>query len=204
MTWYTSVMNIFVVNQDPIVAAKNLCDKHVVKMIVETAQLLSTTHRVLDGNPAVVLSPKGRKIKRYLMENIELENTLCKSVMVNHPCTQWTMQSTHNYNWLLLHGKSLCSEYTYRYYSTHSMQHLFDTHLSQLPINLIKNGKHESTPYAQAMPEQYRNPDNAVEAYRNYYIHEKNRFAKWTRREPPMWYTQGLLELNNSKGLVYG
>lgn len=190
-------MNIFVVDHDPIVAAQNLCDKHVVKMIVESAQMLSTAHRVLDGTPYTDSSSK-RKIKRWRHPDDITDQKLCKAVMVNHPCTVWTVQSTHNYSWLYVHGLALCAEYTFRYGKVHSMQTLYNDFLSKVPIALIKNFKNALTPYAQAMPDKYRNSEDAILAYRNYYINEKNKFAKWTRREVPMWYTQGISVLNTN------
>ena len=192
-------MNIFVVDRDPIISARNLCDKHVVKMIVETAQMLSTVHLVIDGTLTVEKTTSGRNVKRYLLENQEWNNKLCKSVMVNHPCTQWAYESAHNYIWLWEHGNELCREYTYRYNKIHSMNDLYTKYLVQMPNKLACKFPQSRTPFAQAMPEQYKNVD-PVHAYRQYYIHEKNKFAKWTRREVPLWYSQGLVELNTSKG----
>ena len=42
-------MNIFVLDRNPVIAAQMQCDKHIVKMIVESGQMLSTVHRMLDG-----------------------------------------------------------------------------------------------------------------------------------------------------------
>ena len=66
-------MNIFVLDRDPIQAAKYMCDKHVVKMILESCQLLSTAHRVLDGTKIEAITPKNRKYTRYIMDG-NLEN----------------------------------------------------------------------------------------------------------------------------------
>ena len=195
-------MNIFVVDYDARIAAQNLCDKHVVKMIVETAQMASTAHRVLDGSQYIDITSKGRKIKRWKHPIPSWETALCKAVMINHPCTKWSMESLHNYNWLVHHGYALCKEYTYRYGKIHSMQELYEKYLYQIPHGFFKIDIDHRTEFAQAMPDQYKVKDDAISAYRKYYIGEKNRFAKWTKREIPLWYSQGLFELNNSKGQI--
>jgi len=193
-------MNIFVVDHDPVVAAQNLCDKHVVKMIVETAQMASTVHRVYDGVPLKTTSPKGKRMTKYIHPNPHWDAALCKAVMINHPCTKWAFQSLHNYNWLVHHGYALCKEYTHRYNKVHSMQPLYEKYLYEIPHRFFHIDVDHRTEYAQAMPDKYKVANDAITAYRNYYVGEKSRFAKWTNREIPVWYTQGLLELNNSKG----
>ena len=82
-------MNIFVLDKDPKISAEMMCDKHVVKMIVESAQMLSTVHRYMDGHEYISYSKNGRRIKRWSHET-DLANSemkLFKSVMLNHPCT---------------------------------------------------------------------------------------------------------------------
>lgn len=196
-------MNIFVVDHDPAIAAQSLCDKHVVKMIVETAQMASTVHRVLDGKEYIETTANNRKIKRWKHPNSDYEQNLCKAVMVNHPCTKWAFECIHNYNWLVHHGFYLCKEYTHRYNKVHSMQPLYEKYLYEIPHGFFhKEDILERTEYAQAMPDKYKVQGDAITAYRQYYIHEKNRFAKWTNREVPLWYTEGLLELNMSKGQI--
>jgi len=174
-------MNIFVVQSSPHEAARDLCDKHVVKMIVESAQMLSTAHRVLDGEPAIRLSKNGRKIKHWI--HPEYDDVLCLATMVNHPCTRWAMETSSNYDWLWHHAWGLMFEYTKRYGKKHSMHDLMGI-LAGCPNN-IKDGS--LTPFAQAMPEQYRCED-AVTAYRKYYIGEKKRFAKWAKTPVPSWF----------------
>lgn len=184
-------MNIFVVDEDPHQAAQDLCDKHVVKMIVESAQMLSTTHRVLDGTPTVRTTKSNRKIKHWVHPDTEWDRVLCLPTMVNHPCTVWAMKSDSNYLWLWGHGIGLLSEYTKRYGKVHSMQNLFDRYLNWMPNSISDGGL---TPFAQAMPEKYR-CSNAVLAYRRYYINEKKRFAKWKNDGIPVWFNdKSLLE----------
>jgi len=177
-------MNIFVLDSDAATSARMMCDKHVVKMIVETAQMLSTAHRVLDGEQTIRITKSNRKIKHWVHPDPEKDRVLCLPTMVNHPCTVWSMQTDSNYSWLYDHGIGLLKQYTLRYGKVHSMQNLFGHHLIEAP-NKIQTG--ELTPFAQAMPDKYRCCD-AITAYRNYYIGEKKRFAKWSRSQIPAWF----------------
>jgi len=161
-------MNIFVVDEDPIIAAKQLCDKHVVKMIVEGCQMLSTIHHLANGNL--------------------INQNLYKSSFKNHPCTIWARQSVDNYLWLANHTLELASEYTRRYNKIHKAYTLSYWFVDNIPTNIYNVGL---TEFAQAMPDKYKNTDS-VFAYRQYYIHEKSRFAKWKFTDAPEWYTQGL------------
>jgi hypothetical protein len=192
-------MNIFVVDIDPKKAAKDLCDKHVVKMIVETTQLLSTAHRVLDGTCVIEKTKNNRNIKRWILRDPFMNSNLCKAAMVNHPCNIWVRESLHNYNWLLSHGREMCKEYSNRYSNTHSMEWLYTDLLVERPNALMNENSRLMTPFPQAMPEKYKVLGDPVTAYRNYYIHEKSRFAKWKYSNVPYWYSEGLNELNNSK-----
>ena len=152
------MMNIFVLHNDPSTAAQMQCDKHVVKMILETAQMLCT---VAHGKDFVA---------PY------------KATHKNHPCTLWAALSVQNWNWLVDHGLALCAEYTKRYGKIHkSQQHI--EWCQQIPITLPSIGL---TPFAQAMPVEYKD-SCAVTAYRAYYHGEKARFAKW-KTQPPSWW----------------
>ena len=179
-------MNIFVLDENPIVAAQQSCDKHVVKMILETGQMLSTAHRVLDGVEYYDMSKgdRPRKIKRWRLDDGR-ENVMWKASFVGHPCTQWCMKTDLNYNWLSRHGVALCEEYTHRYGKTHKSEKLLRLLNDIFPINIDLG---ELTPFAQAMPEQYKTK-RAVQAYQNYYHGEKAYFAKWTNRDAPEWWS---------------
>ena len=179
-------MNIFILDENPETAAEMQCDKHVVKMIIESAQMLSTAHRYLDGQEFISISKNNRKIKRwchwtdYQKSNIRLY----KSVMINHPCTLWTYASKANYAWHAEHAMTLCDEYTYRYGKVHASQKIIEWCHAYSPMN-IPDGP--LTPFAQAMPDEYKH-ESAVEAYHAYYRGEKARFAKWTKRNIPEWF----------------
>lgn len=146
-------MNIFVLDNQPTQAAIYQCDKHVVKMILETAQMLST----IAGGPY-------------------------KPTHAHHPCTLWAGATHDNFIWLKVHGLALCNEYTHRYGKRHKCH---DVILNiYTPDHLLD--KIGLTPFAQAMPEEFKS-DDAVEAYRKYY-HTKQHFCKWTNRNPPDWW----------------
>ena len=176
-------MNIFVVDEHPVRAANQMIDKHVVKMILESGQMLSTAHRVLDGDEYYDKTKNGRRIKRWRLSD-EREERLWKASFVNHPCTRWVMESLSNYRWLSVHGLALAREYTRRYGRTHASESLMEYLLTKSPINITDRGL---TKFAQAMPEQYKN-ESAVSAYRAYYMGEKYRFAKWTKAPIPEWW----------------
>ena len=153
-------MNIFILDEDPVVAAQMACDSHVVKMTLESAQLLSA-----------ILPEFMAPYKR---------------THYNHPCTKWARQTLGNYQWLCAHAKALAKEYTYRYDRRHKCEDIIDyctskQHLAGLThLNV--------TPFAQAMPDQYKRED-AVLAYRLYYIFEKPGFARWRNGRPaPDWW----------------
>lgn len=174
-------MNIFVVDRDPIESARSLLDKHVVKMPLESAQMLSTNQRVLDGR--IITTEKNRK--KHVFDDFR-EDLLYKATMINHPCTVWSRQTLGNHKWLCIHGIELCIEYTRRYGRTHACQKLIQWCYDNPPRNINQSDK--VTPFAQAMPEKYRDSD-AVIAYRNYYIHEKFRIATWKSSKIPSWFS---------------
>ena len=107
-------MNIFALHRIPIMAAKMHSDKHVVKMVLETAQILATVHHI-HGNGA----------------NVKYKPTHAK-----HPCVVWAAASRANYQWLLDLGKQLAREYKMRYGKFHACHDLFNTELSSAPSEL--------------------------------------------------------------------
>ena len=153
-------MNIFYLDTDPRVAAQYHCDKHVVKMILESAQLLCTAHIVLDGD----------------------NDQLYKPCFRNHPCGVWTRASRANYLWLFDLFAALCAEYTHRYGRVHASERLLPL-LAQAPVNISDGGL---TFPALAMPEECRT-DDAVRSYREYYRTVKAHILKWTGRAAPEW-----------------
>jgi len=180
-------MNIFYLDRDPKKCAEMHLDKHVVKMIIEYAQLMSTAHRVLDGQEYYELTANNRKIKRWRLDD-DRESVLMKASHINHPSGIWTRASDSNYSWLYVMWSFLLDEYTYRYGKIHACARLRDV-LIRLPNNIKDESFTEPTP---AMPEDRKIPGDSLTSYHQYYIHNKNHFAKWTKREIPLWYTEGL------------
>lgn len=157
-------MNIFVLDASPCESARMMCDKHVVKMVLETAQLLSTAWNVIDPNHGM---------------------DLYKSTHMNHPCSLWVRETSMNYIWAYSHFAALCTEYTHRYGKTHKTQGMAFNLYKLPPI-----GGLEQTPFAICMPEKYKVTNDPVQSYRNYYNGDKAAFAKWTNREVPEWFKQ--------------
>ena len=140
-------MNIFVLHDNPRLAAQMACDKHCVKMILESAQLLCSPY------------PKGEAPYRR--------------THYNHPSSQWVRASEGNYRWLIEYSYSLCNEYNLRYAKHHKSFSIIrwceeNMYKLKFPTNRL-------TPFPQCMPDKYKGED-VVMAYRNYYIGEKSSF----------------------------
>ena len=186
-------MNIFYVDKDPITAAQMMCDKHIVKMILESAQLLCTCHRVQDGTEYYDKTKNGRRIKRWKHPNPNLEPLLYKAGWVKHPSTVWLFESAYNYYWLYRHMMALNEEYKKRY--NHTEDHVTIQKLGSIlgapPMNA--NLSKVQTEPKPAMPEHCKVPGDAVASYRKYYIIEKRRFATWKAPSVmPDWYKKGI------------
>ena len=151
-------MNIFFLDEDPRLAAIYHCDKHLIKMILETAQLLSTAQRV--------------------MSNVSENSLMYKKTHVNHPCSIWIRQSRSNYVWAYNLFVELSAEYTNRYGKVHASFAKLSNELSNPPDNIPQKGL---TEIAQAMPNKYKVFGDPIKAYRSYYIGEKQKFARWSR-----------------------
>ena len=159
-------MNIFYFDDSPVTSAEAQPDKMLVKMPLETAQMLCTAHRELDG------------------DEYADANGLYKTAYKNHPCTMWARECNENYSWLYAHFLALGMEYTYRYGKEHASITKLAKPLMHFPKN-IKSGK--MTTVAQAMPDQYKNKD-PIKAYRAYCINEKT-YAQWNKnRAKPIWW----------------
>jgi len=184
-------MNLFYLHPDPVIAAQLQCDKHVVKMIVESAQMLSTSHRILDGAMEKRLSKSGKRLVKYWKhEDFVMEAVLYKAVHMGHPCTVWTMESDANYQWHYQHFVALCDEYKYRYGKVHHTDTILREMLKTLPKN-IPTG--DMTPIKLAMKSnpECMFPDDPVKSYRLYYKTKKDRFKMvWTNRETPEWFLE--------------
>lgn len=156
-------MNIFILDNDPVECAKYHNDKHVVKMILETAQLLSTAHRLCE-------SPYAEQVY--------------KATHKNHPCAVWVRESAENYSWTYRLFLALGEEYKFRYQKTHLSIDKLANILHNIPEGIPSIGK---TLPAQAMPDDYKD-ENTVLAYRKYYMGDKRHLAGWTNRNVPGWW----------------
>jgi len=176
-------MNIFYLNTDPKEAAKLHCDKHVVKMVIEYAQLMSTAHRVLDGTQYLDKTANGRNIKRWRLDSNNEEAVIYKASHINHPSGIWTRQSTQHYMFVYALFKALCKEYTHRYGKKHLTEIKLDSIICNPPKNMTDNG---FTQPPQAMPDDVKT-ESSVDAYQAYYKKYKVDFAKWTNRQTPQF-----------------
>jgi len=179
-------MNIFYFDECPVKSAEAQPDKMLVKMPLETAQMLCTAHRMLDHYEIKVVPSKSgkRMVKRYVLDD-ERDDILYDACHINHPCTVWARQSSENYYWLYVHFLALAMEYRFRYHKEHKSFTDLHKALKKYPKNIHQG---DMTPLAQAMPDKYKD-NNPVKAYRNYVIHEKH-YAEWNQnREKPLWWT---------------
>lgn len=180
-------MNIFFLDKNEKIAAQNHCDKHVVKMILESVQMLITTYYIsnnINSNKEIKNISELEKIfKNFPLKDNEWNIKYYKMTHINHPSTIWVRNSIENFNWLLKMSNYLCKEYTYRYWKTHKLEKV----IQWMKKNKPKLAKKGLTEFPQAMPEKYKSSDS-IKSYREYYKGDKVRFAKWTKRNPPNWW----------------
>ena len=176
-------MNIFYLSNDPQDCAKQHVDKHVVKMTLEYGQLMSTAHRVLDGEPYYGKTKNNRNILRFLLPD-QREEVIWKASHINHPSGLWVRASSSHYQWIYNLWVQMLGEYTYRYGRKHSVERM-KSWFEKLPHNIPEKGwLSDPTP---AMPEEYK-AETSIDSYRNYYRGDKKSFANWKNREKPSWF----------------
>lgn len=161
-------MQIFIFNEDMQENVKSYPDKYVVKMPVETAQILSTVLRIKGYNG----------------------NDIYKATHLHHPCVKWCAESWDNFKYTLTLGSYISNEYSFRYHKYHKSSKIIDICFIQ-SVGMIKI---ENAPvcenHAQFVycgPSKYLT-DSIVQSYRNYFCAEKRHIAKWTKRSIPYWY----------------
>jgi len=166
-------MNIFVLSHDPRKAARYHNDRHVVKMILETAQILATAHYLVDGH----------KMMHRNIGPVPLRPT-----HIHHPCVRWACENQKNYFWLWELGEALLDEYTLRYGKTHKFDDMLRNKLFAFPINLPPADAMTKRPLC--MPDQFKSAD-PVASYRAYYFREKRHIASWkSPASTPTWWTR--------------
>lgn len=182
-------INIFYVDHDPVKAAQSLVDKHVVKMILESAQLLSTAHRVVDGieytekrHVEGSLPARYRSVKKWKLYDSR-DSIVYSATHINHPSAVWCRQSVENYNWLVEHFYGLMEEYKHRYNKKHKCSDI--AFYLQSPPHKLQS--YDWTEMPCAMDDVYKISQDPIENYRNYYKVGKASLHTWTNRLPPDW-----------------
>lgn len=160
-------MNIFYLHPEPALAAQYHCDAHCGKMLIEYAQLLSTAHRLSDSD----------------------QSEQCyKAAYKNHPSTVWTRDSAANYRWLYSLWSALAEEFHKRRGKHHASWLKLRDVLANVP-EALPSTQFQEPP--QCMPDEYKRPGDSVSAYRDYYLQDKSRFARWDwpNSQTPDWWT---------------
>jgi hypothetical protein len=185
-------MNIFVLDNNPQLAARYHADTHAVKMILESAQMLCAAHWI--GWQRMLKPPadlKRRELQAWLEDHVpEPLRPPWKMTHVNHPCTRWTQFAWGNYMWHSRLGLALCAEYEARYGRVHKS---LEVHrwLNRLVPPTFESATDDPvgiTPFALAMPDDCKVEGDAVQSYRNYYNRHKARIARWKHSETPAWW----------------
>jgi hypothetical protein len=157
-------------------------------MVIEYPQLLSTAHRVIDGEEYTDLTANGRRIKRWRL-NDDREQSLMKASHINHPSAIWCRANQQNYLWLYNMWSHLLDEYTYRYGKVHACARLKNV-LRFAPTKIAVGEFFAPTP---AMPDDVKVPGDELASYHNYYNKNKRGFASWqgkvNSRQIPSWYS---------------
>mgnify|MGYP003132629705 FL=1 len=187
-------MNIFALSRNPVEAAQQMLDKHIIKMPTETCQMLHTNILYMQYVKEHGKEPQLKDLKAF---HLATESKLMKPAMLNHPSTIWARQTYANWNWLYEHGLALCDEYTYRYEKKHgTLQRILDC-IPYFDVVFEHNfPKKRLQPVSIAMDDQYRIPnpmdipnwDFVIESYRHYYLEGKWRIAEWRKNRRPDWF----------------
>ena len=199
-------MNIFVLDTDPRAAALYHCNKHVLKMILETGQMLCTSHwmhHLWNADKSLSDFKRVRDAQGWLYENVpKKEQPPWKLTHARHPCTRWVSENVSNYGWTLTLGESLLTQYTVRYNKKHSTYYVFEWLRENYPPGIADG---YITNHPVCMNDEYKVYDSygnisAVDSYKQYYILDKSRFAKWEpHARTPTWYEKGLEEVKNGE-----
>lgn len=164
-------MNIFVLDERPFEAARAHCDCHVVKMILETTQILCGVHH------------------RF---GVPFEG-IYKPTHLEHPCVLWATSNLGSYDWAWLLLDALLVEYAHRYDKQHACRALANK-LLLAPLPLLVT-EHPMLHHVFVGPDECRDPQgDTVASYRNLYnlkATAMKRSMRWTRREPPSWFSGG-------------
>lgn len=178
-------MNIFVLDRNPIIAAQFLCDQHIRKMGIESAQMLSTAHwlaweQILEA-PKGALRERQAWLRRNVPENAQPPYSIA---LPNHPCTVWVREAKPNYRWLLLHAIEIQRINENMYNRPHKTSEVVNW-LRRLPPNTMRQSI-RITEFPLCMPDDCKIIGDPVLSYRLFYAQHK-KFASWTTRTRPKW-----------------
>ena len=186
-------MNIFVLDGDYRQCAEWLCDKHVVKMVLEHTQMLCNAYYyslgIRDKRGVTLNSGAVKGIFRGFPRVCSESGEVLPYVIthMNHPCTVWVCNSMSNFNWLLGYTKALCEEYTKIYNKVHLCEKIVEWMGENLPcLDNLKG----LTEFAMAMPDQLQIVGNPIESYKMYYLYKADKMAmNWKLPErKPYWF----------------
>ena len=158
------IMNIFYLYKCAKRSARAYCDKHIVKMCLELAQILSTCYQILID---------------------ERDENIYKITHKNHPIVVWCRESEENFEWCIEHGIELCREYTKRYNKIHKSQKIIEYIRDNKNKLEFKSKKFKQPP--KCMPDEYKISESSVECYREYYKKDKIKIATWKYSKKPIW-----------------
>ena len=212
-------MNIFCLDQDPHLAARMHCDKHVVKMILEYGQMLSTAHRMRDGRYTEwkLVNPETGKCKRLAEYLLPFEVTATPvwrppqniGDLVMYVPGKFTLVIENQQCYRTAHANHPCSMWVRETDANyHWLAQLFEallkeytrrygkTHSAEKLVPFLRKApfnipRGQLTPFPQTMPDEYKHED-VVEAYRRFYVGAKARFARWTNTPVPKWFINSL------------
>lgn len=176
-------MQIFFLSRNPRKAAQFLCDKHVVKMPTETAQILATVLWIYNPMHAWYFHNMYGLYKPFYNRK--------------HPTIMWVGASVANYMWAIDLLEELCKEYTFRYKKTHYCERFVHLHRNVFGIpHLLKTEWVPMTEEYQAIQDKTMKDSNPIIAYMTYYFLEKRSFAKWNKTRPaPGWWNCNIDEV---------
>lgn len=181
-------MNIFALHPNPRKAARWHVDQHVVKMLLETCQLLYTAHWVLfypellQHKSVMKLSQAQKELE--VPEYMWLAPEAYRPCHTHHPCAVWTRSTSENYMWLATLGLELAREYRFRFKKTHSCEEHMEWLADNLPLSIAMGPRR---PFAMAMDVEYKVSKNPIVSYRNYYRKGKQSLIRYTGRHVPHW-----------------
>jgi hypothetical protein len=161
--------------------------------------LLSTAHRVIDGEEYVGQSQSGRKAKRWRLSG-NADAIMYSATHINHPSAVWVRQNSANYTWLYDHLLALGREYTYRYGRTHLTIDKLKDILKDAPEKITQSRVMSKMP--SCMDKQYIISLDPITNYRNYYNYGKTDLLRWSNRPPPQWI-DGTVIMTDGKKQIY-